>query len=861
MRTIVIIYKAALLDHKGLAMTTSHRRLMQGAATWALALASIPTAAAAQSAATPQTPREALPTVVVTDPQATGPAYQFGDPIDSGLSRFDARSVETRAPGSGDAIDILRRLPNTQFAIERGTRVDEDSLRDLRPEMISISGGRPTDNLFTLDGIGANSLFEMSTPGSRGTSPAHFEDVAGVSAQSIFIDTNLIGGISVRDSNVSAEFGRFTGGVVEIVTREPARRYGVQGSVGYTGSDLTSFKVPDSFTGARPEEPEYSRYRWSLSADLPINERLGLLVAYNQSRAESTYHRGASYGGGAYGSESLSENYLVKALYELPDGMRLTAQVTHAPYRSEFEGQNGIRNRILTHGGGTTAKLSLDGVHGAADWKLELNHAWSDMDREAPQYNFSRPAGGSVNWCAASSCTEGGFGDINQSQHDTTVLGRWNQPLGGGDLRLGFDYDRIQAQKQRPEENRAYQRGTYDVRTACASPTDLACVAGEHALTRYISYQPFDFDVGIDAVSLWGEYTRDWVGITVRAGLRYDYESFLGNHNLSPRLSVSRALPWWGITATAGLNRYYGRSFLSYAVREKRPSNLTYERTGVLTGGKLMFSENWRLTTVGTPATYRNADLDTPYNDEATLAFTGPAPLIGGEWRVKGVYREGHDLITSSTTETLTYDDVGRPRTYRVSRATNEGQSEYAGGSVQYLRTIGRHGFTFSTSFSKTKSNAVTEYDIDEEEELGATLVVHNGQIVSLLDVARQNDRFDYASPFVASLDWSSRWVDDRLSLNVAMRYRGGFDRIEDTGVNERIGGVNYDVYGLIEYDPSVDVDLNASFDLVRENGRQAAIEARVSNLFDTVPYKNIGFTTNPYQLGRVVWVGVNFRY
>lgn len=842
-------------------MTISNRRLhLSTAAAWVLALAAVPAGSAVAQTA-PQTSREQLPTIVVDGRQPATPAYRFGDPIDSGTSSFDAQAVETRAPGSGDAIDILRRLPNTQFGLERGTRVDEDSLRDLRPEMISISGGRPNDNLFMLDGIGTNSLFEMTTPGSRGTSPAHFEDVAGVSAQSIFVDTNLIGGITVRDSNVSAEYGRFTGGVVEIVTREPARRYGVQGSVGYTGSDLTSFKVADSFTGARPEEPEYSRRRWSLSADLPINDRLGLLVAYNQSQAESTYHRGASYGGGSYGSETTSENFLVKALAQFPNDARLTAQVTHAPYRSEFEGQNGVRNRILTHGGGTTAKLSLDGVRGVADWKLELNHAWSDMDREAPAYNFSRPSGGAVNWCAAASCTEGGFGDINQSQHDTTLLGRWNQPFWGGDLRVGFDYDRIQAQKQRPDENRAYQRGTFDVRTACAMPGDLACVAGDHALTRYISYQPFDFDVGIDAFSLWGEHTREWGGVTVRAGLRYDHESFLGNHNLSPRLSVSGPLPWWGITATAGLNRYYGRSFLSYAVREKRPSNLTYERTGVLTAGRLVFSDNWRLTTVGTPATYRNADLDTPYNDEATLAFTGPAPVIGGEWRLKGVYREGHDLITSSMSETLTYDDVGRPRTYRVYTASNGGDSEYAGGSFEYLRTLGRHSFTFSTSFSQTRSNAVAEYDIEEEEELGATLVVYNGQIVSLLDLARENDRFDYASPFVANLDWSTRWVDDRLGVSAAVRYRGGFERIEDTGVNERIGGVNYDVYGVVEYDPSVDVDLNASFDLVRGDGRQARIEARVSNLFDTVPYKNIGFTTNPYQMGRVVWVGLNFRY
>ncbi|WP_343793589.1 hypothetical protein [Brevundimonas kwangchunensis] len=819
-----------------------------------------PAIASAQTAPATQQPAS-VPTVVVEGEAPAVPAYRFGTAIDSGTSILSEEAVRTNAPGSGDAIDLLRRLAGTQFAIERDTRVTEESLRDLRPEMISISGGRPTDNMFTLDGIGTNTLFELTTPGTRSTLPAHFEDVAGVSAQSIFIDTNLIGGITVRDSNISAEYGKFTGGVVEIVTRDPGRRYSVQGSVGYSGSELTSWKTAPGFTGTLPEEPDYRKLRWSLSADLPITETISVLAAYNRSEAESTYTRSATYGGGKYGSLTFSENYLLKTLVELPNEMRLTAQVTHAPYRSDYEGGSGINNLIVTHSGGTTGKISLEGVRGVADWRLELNHAWSDMDRDAPRYNFSRPTGGIVNWCASSTCTEGGFGDINQSQRDTSFLGRWTQPFGGGDLNLGFDYNRTEAQKERPEEGRAYQRGAYDTRTVCASPTDIACVAGDHASLRYISYGVFDFNVGIDAFSAFGEYTREINGVTFRAGLRYDYESFLGNHTLSPRLSVSGELPWFGITATGGLNRYYGRSFLSYAVRQARPGNLTYERTGVLTGGQLVFSENWNLTAIGTPANYADADLDTPYSDEATLALTGPAPFVGGEWRLKGVIRESRDLIVSNPGQVTTYDDVNRARTYTIYSPSNEGESSYKGGSFEYIRTFGRHSLTFSTAFSETKSNANREYDIDDFEDIGSTQVVYNGQLVSLIDIAQQNDRLDFASPFVGNLSWSSRWVDDRLSLSGGLRYRGSFERVEDTGVNQRINNVNYDVYDVVGYKPSVDVDLNASFDVIRDNGRQATLEARVANLFDTVPNKSVSFSTNPYQIGRVVWLGMRFRY
>lgn len=806
-------------------------------------------------------PDKSLPTVVVQGEASAVPAYRFGEALDSGTSVISEEAVRANAAGSGDAIDLLRRLTGTQFQIDRGARLTEETIRDLRPEMVSISGGRPTDNMFLLDGIGTNALFEYATPNTRYTSPAHFEDVAGVSPQSIFVDTNLIGEITVRDSNIAAEYGRFTGGVVDIKTRDPGRRYSVQGSVGYSGSETTSFKTAPNFTGTLPAEPDYSTLRWSLSADMPVTRTVSLLAAYNRSEARSGYFRSASYGGGAYGSSTVSENYMLKTLVELPNAMRLTAQLTHAPYRSDFEGGNGINNLIVTHSGGTTAKLSLDGVRGVADWRLELNTAWSDMDRDAPAYNFSRPTGGVVDWCASSNCTEGGFGNINQSQHDTTLLGRWSQPLVGGDLKLGFDYDRIQAQKERPEQGRAYSRGTFDRRTACASPTDIACVAGDHALTRYIAYGAFDFDVGIDAVSLWGEHTREWRGVTVRAGLRYDYESFLGNHTVSPRLAVSGELPWFGIHATGGLNRYYGRSFLSYAVRQARPGNLTYERAGTLTNGQLVFRENWAISQVSAPPNYANADLKTPYSDEATLALKGSAPLIGGEWRLRGVYREGHDQIVSNPGEVLTYDDLGRTRTYRVYSPTNEGRSRYAGGSLEYVKSFGRHSLTFSTSASKTKSNADREYDVDDDTDFASTQVVYNGQVVSLIDILRDNDRLDFAAPFVGNLSYSSRWLDDRLSLSGGLRYRGGFERIEDTGVNQRIGPTTYDVYDVVAYDPSVDADLNVTFDVLRGPMRTATVEARISNLFDTVPYKNVPYSTNPYQLGRVVWIGLRFRY
>ena len=197
----------------------------------------------------------------------------------------------------------------------------------------------------------------------------------------------------------------------------------------------------------------------------------------------------------------------------------------------------------------------------------------------------------------------------------------------------------------------------------------------------------------------------------------------------------------------------------------------------------------------------------------------------------------------------------------RRDRGDGNARNVYNGGTLEWLRTFGNHSITASTSFSKTKSSAVDYYDISDDETLEFTRVVYNGRIVSLLDLAKENQRIDFAAPFTANLDWQSRWFDERLTMTVSGRYRGGFERIEDTGVNQRIDAVSYDVYDVVSYDPSVDVDLNASLDLVRRDGHSATLDLRVSNLFDTVPNRNVGYSSQPWQLGRVVWVGFNFRF
>jgi hypothetical protein len=810
--------------------------------------------------------KDTTPTVVVTSSQAT-PVYRLGDRLNTGASVFDEASIRDRAPGTGDVLQLLKLNPGVQFTTEEG-HATRDTLRDLLPSEISISGGRPTENFFILDGVGVNNLMETGTSNST----LDFDWVRSASPQTIWVDADLIGSLTVLDSNVSAEFGRFGGGVVEIKTREPSRRFGMQVGYSMTSDDMARYHLSPSYTSTIVrEQPRFDRRRWNVSADLPINETMGLLASYSRSQA-TTYNNWSAnltdIGDEQFDQTNVSESYLLKFAWEPHGDLKLTAQVTHAPYSNVIVSSSGINTLQDNHGGGTTARLGASGGRGAADWVLNLSYAMSDADKDAADWRYD-VRGGLEPWCGGAitvTCTNGYVGAIKQRQNDLALDGSWSQPFRGGDLRLGFAISDVDAEKSRRDGGVYAFTGTTAVinqatgpLTFCLSATDPSCVEGRYAYNRKTVYPAYHAQVSLQTYGMWAEYVRDWRGFDVRAGLRYDYESFLGNHTLSPRLSIARELPWWGINATLGVNRYYGRSYLGYAIREKLTDTMQYSRTFTTVSGRRVWSPDWVLSSVTPTTKYSGQDLDTPYSDEVSLALTGD--LFGGQWRVRGVYRDSHDQFSRSLVSTyVLIDALGASRNVNSYKMTNGGSSTYESGSLEYVLPLNRHTFSFSTNWSDTKSSASTFFDTPDDDLAGSTMVLFEGQIMSLADLYQDNQRRDFAAPFMFNADWQSKWIDNRLSITVGGRYRGDFNRIEASGAYQTVEGTRYRVYDVVQYHSSIDLNANISYALL-SGDYGVTLEARIANLLDKIPDRDATYSSQPWQLGRSAWVGVRVRY
>ncbi len=799
-----------------------------------------------------------LAPVDVVDTQAPAPAYTGFDPVDTGVSVIGETGIAAHESGSGDAMDIVRLLPNVRFDIDQG-EVDRDNYLDLRPSEISIAGGQPYDNLFRLDGVRISNVTDTSND-----NPYNYNEIAGAGSQTVFLDPGLIGAIELRDSNVSARYGDFSGGVVDVQVRDPGEEFGVTLRAGYRSDDLVDYIYEDGIdvTGA-DAPPTFLRTRIQASVDIPVNERFGLLVSLARQEAEVDYNVSEGYGGGIRGMESSSDNVLVKGVYDFSDTLSLNSTLIWSPYESQASNQNGIDNLITTHGGGLTARTELAGETGETDWSIQLAYLDADMSREAPAANFSFDSDApSIDYCTNTNCSSGGFGDLEQHQRDLQLEGDFTRPFLGGTLSGGAEWSFTEARRQRTEDAYAYSRGTYNANVVCAdAANDPACIDGEIALPTRFVYAAYDAQAEIMQTSAWLEQERDFGPVTLRGGLRWTHDDFLDNHDVAGRLSAAwQIVEDW--TLTGGLNRYYAGDFVGYALREAYPDLIRETRDPVVSGTDLIYSpDDWTLNRVTRLSSYRQADLETPYSDEATLALTFPA--FTGVGRIKAVQRWHRDQIVRQPVISLDETADGDTFTRRVYFPSNEGNTDYLGLSAEWSGSWRNHALTLNVNWSDTTTRAEGYGDYFDEldtEELLTDLVIYEDEILALAEVNAISTRANFATPLTANASLVSSWFNDALTTTLWLSWRDEYETIADTGVNETRDGVRYDVYGEQVREAFLTTDLNILYTLPETEYGQVGLEARITNLFSELPYTDYS-SSSPWQQGRSIWLGVNYTY
>lgn len=775
----------------------------------------------------------------------------------TGSSSLSRETIDALPRGNGSVNELLDVLPGVQFAEEARS---SQTAGEILPPAVSISGGRTYQNNFTIDGLGNNSLLDPNAddPKSSVSVPGH--------PQEIFLDASLVEEVTVYDHNVPASYGGFTGGAVDARTRNPAPEFG--GALHYrtTSDRWTELHVDDEdeedFEASRSHlrQPHFEKHDAGISLDIPLGRRGGLLASYQ--RSESTIP--LRWLGEHKKQRRRNENFFLKYALNLPSGVSLDVTALHAPYRADYFYPDAVDGDITIDGGGSSFATTYQRPLPLGDLRLLAAYRVSENSRRAAPhlrrwlYDLDPLNPGTLlstakPWGAEAEdgvSTEGSVGSLESEQQgwqaraDFTAAGFATGPLRHA-VSAGIDFERVRGTLERPEENHIYFGPKYAPTVTCEEGA-IDCIAGEQYFTKRFVYEPDEVVATIDQYHLYLEDRMRLGRLELRPGVRFSYDDFMKNRNTAPRLAASYDLLGDGATVlVAGYNRYYGKTLLTYKLREgSRPYRYEWR---TLAGDT---PTAWGpLLVMGVPLAgrgYRYSDLKTPYTDETVFGLD--QRLFGGVASLRYIERQGDDEFATHT--------VVEPKVYELN---NNGHSRHQEYRFAWERRSTRHFLALNATYQETESSNekyTSELDLEDLEKQ----VVYRGEVVYRSDLPRN----DYNRPWTANLTYSVRLPLGFAFTNVT-KYRSGYRAPADTRVNTPEG---LDIYARIKQPESWIFDWRIDWQKGVGRGQALGLTLEVLNVFDRkVPAGPSGDALEPgsstagYELGRQFWAGAEYRF
>ena len=226
-----------------------------------------------------------LPSITVKGERKIKPTERYQHTI-------NRTQIEHSASGNGDIGSMLRSLPNVQFDnAQRSSKTPGE----IDPADISISGGQHYQNLFLLDGLNINNNLDPN--GGSTTSGSEHWGLPQGRSQGVNINVDLLESITVKDSNIGAEYGGFGGGVIEATTKRPEKDFSFSLSHQYTSGNidkhfphsLTKYNIDEEEKEAfrnsskKDNQPEFYKHITKMSVGGIINDQLSLIGQLNRT--------------------------------------------------------------------------------------------------------------------------------------------------------------------------------------------------------------------------------------------------------------------------------------------------------------------------------------------------------------------------------------------------------------------------------------------------------------------------------------------------------------------------------------------------------------------------------------------------
>lgn len=809
-----------------------------------------------------------------------------------GTQHYDRAHLETMPVRQGQLTEVLRQHPAVQF--DRSSMASKTPA-DLAPANISINGAKYWDNRFAVDGVTINN--DINPGGRSMSSNSSFTDLPANTSQGMNLDISLLEGITVYDSNVPAEHGGFTGGVVDARTRAPSRQLSGRASVSMTKDSWTEYHLDDRYKddfyhsgdadGQAEKQSKFRTLTYRGTLEGHLTDQFGLLGSFVRKQS-NIYDQNiyasfmADNGVIAPTTTDLSQtvdNFFLKGVWTASDRLTLSGTASYAPQQAEYFNINTLDGGFEMESGGL--QTAFNGVW-RGDWGTwDHTLSWSELQQSrlkgldyfkawyySADKNWSDPT---QNWNAS---MEGTYGNIEQTQQRLGYdLKLSLLPFRTGNavhrLKLGLTAEHTEASYGRDNEfiqaNGVDLIATYDCTTAsgridndyCSTAPILATpyngwsTGAGQMFKRLYYYLPGDVEVEQKALAAFIDDNIQWGNVNLRGGLRAERDDFMRELNIAPRLSLQ-----WDLLGNqhtkliAGANRYYGRNVFDYRLREGREALRYYS---LRDSDTLEFGERLRAA----QNTTRLQDLNTPYDDEFTLGIE--QVLFNTLVSLRYVDRSGHDQIHRRpvVNDGSQSELAGTYYTY-----TNDGRSD----SQHYYLTISPlsalelgNSFTHGElilSWSDIESSG-DSYDDDFDDRL----VMYKGQVMRSYERPVDN----YTRPWSARLVTTTHLPAAHLTWSNFINWRASYSQVIRDGSVMHEG---QSLYNYVEKDLSSALtwDTRIGWEMPLSSAEAVFLNLDIGNVLNRRNVIGSSSSTNTnaevdYELGRNYTLEVGFRF
>ena len=746
---------------------------------------------------------------------------------------------------------------------------------EISPKDFSINAAPFYQNAFLVNGMSFDNAIDPA--GNQNINASSLWRAPVMGAQSSVINTSLLKSIKVLDSNISAKYGNFEGGVIDTKLKDPIKTFGARISTSYTDGNLNKIIIDEEnragYETSRNKNlnNNFVKQNQNIYLESKFSDDYGILFNYSRTTSiiKMPTKREVLAQGYFYPNQSRkNENLLLKGFIVL-DNHIIKPSIIYTPsvYKGFLEGV--IDSNLKAKFGGLISNVELfsefDNFTVTQNLGYSIQNSARYFDKNMKFGFFTNKV---ANWGTGTYSSKGGYGDIREQtlelnykldlESDVKEFRNTEHTFYAG-LELSHKKASYETLKHLAE----YYNPQILPNGVVCKDGDVFCLMGEvvdrkgnigagQYLTRATFTPEFKTKISATNFDFYLEDDIKYKRFNLRLGARSSYDGIIKKFNIAPRITGEFDLlgdesNFFG----AGFNRYYGKNFFAYKLYDN-----IYSYTQYLS--RANYNEEFKQTG-GKKNDYNFNELKRSFNDEFSVFYRGE--FKNTKFNLKYLKRLGKNQVVLSDKKTLglaDIDDENLSKNYKVY--TNLGTSKADilsldianAKSIEIFNTL--NDFSLSATYTKKKTD-FKDYRSDERDR--NSKVKYNGEIIAQKDLPLIDYYDKYKITFLYNLNIPN------YNLNFTNLFT--FTPSKKALVSTYNRAEHIREYELIKLNDYFTWDMNISYKHKFKKDTEFFANVNIENLLNTKnkinASKNNNKITYDYANGRGITLEIGLNY